>query len=407
MFELFIAGRHLRAKRKQVVISIITVISVLGVAAGVMALVIALAINTGFRLALERNLLGASGHVMILEKEPGEGIADWRQTVRKVARLPHVVTAEPGLYDNGYLNGPIDGSGVIVKGINTQAATAETLLHLKAGDLAGLTPRDGELPGIVLGARLAEKTGAVVNKQVTLLIPNGTVTPFGAQPRYVRMRVAGIFESGAYDIDATWAFLSLPAAQKAYGLADVINVIEIRLDDIYAAPDVAVEAEKLVGPKLAATTWQEQNRQILNALRMERVVTMVTIGLILLVAALQILTTLVMMVMEKYRDIAVLMSMGATTGQIRRIFLLEGALIGAAGTAIGLTLGYSISYLAGHYRWLKLDEQVYPLSFVPFDARWTDGVWIAGVALLVSLIATLYPARSATRITPVEALRYE
>jgi lipoprotein-releasing system permease protein len=407
MFEFFIALRHLRAKRKHVVISIITVISILGVTAGVMSLVIALAINTGFRDALERNLLGASGHVMILEKEPGEGISDWREVLGSVSHLRHVVSAEPGLYDNGYLNGPIDGSGVIVKGIPVQDAKTETLLNLKSGSLSGLAAGDNELPAIILGSRLAEKLGAVTGKQVTLLIPNGRITPFGAQPSYVRMRLAGIFESGSYDIDSTWAYMSLPAAQKAYGLGDVVNTIELRLDDIYAAAEVAAAADQVIGPKLGATTWQEQNRQILNALRMERVVTMVTIGLILLVAALQILTTLVMMVMEKYRDIAVLMSMGATTAQIRRIFLLEGALIGAIGTGIGLALGYTLSYFADRYRWLKLDEQIYPLSFVPFQARWVDGLWIAGVALLVSLIATLYPARSATQITPVEALRYE
>jgi lipoprotein-releasing system permease protein len=292
MFELFIASRHLRAKRKQAVISVITVISILGVTAGVMALVIALAVNNGFRNALERNLLGASGHVMILAKDTGEGIVNWEETAARLARLPHVKSAQPDLYDKGYLNGPVDGSLVLIKGIPPQAAPAEALLHLKSGSLDGLTASEGELPGIVLGSRLAENTGAVVGKPITLIIPNGRVTPFGGQPSYHLLRVAGIFESGSYDIDATWAFMSLPVTQKVYGLADVVNQIELRLDDIYQAPAVAAAAESIVGPKLAATTWQEQNRQILNALRMERVVTAVTIGLILLVAALNILITL-------------------------------------------------------------------------------------------------------------------
>jgi len=407
MFSLFIASRHLRAKRKQVVISVITVISILGVMAGVMALVIALAVNNGFRNSLERHLLGASGHVMILSKESGEGIENWQETTTKLARLPHVKSAQADLFDKGYLNGPIDGAFVLIKGIPTASAPAEALLHLKAGSLAGLTAAEGELQGIILGFRLAESTGAVVGKPITLVIPNGRVTPFGGQPSYTRLRVAGIFESGSFDIDSAWAFMSLPVAQKVYGLSDVVNEIELRLDDIYEAPSVAAAAEAIVGPKLAATTWQEQNRQILNALKMERWVTAITIGLILMVAALQILTTLVMMVMEKYRDIAVLMSMGATARQIRRIFLLEGALIGGVGTAAGLVLGYTLCYFANHYRWLRLDEQVYPLSFVPFEPRWGDGIWIAAAAMAVSLIATLYPARSATRITPVEALRYE
>src|SRR5438045_4528657 len=214
MFELFIASRHLRAKRKQVVISIITVISILGVTAGVMALVIGLGVNNGFRNSLERNLLGTSGHVMILSKESGEGIENWPETTAKLARLPHVKTAQPDLFDKGYLNGPIDGAFVLIKGIPATAAANETLLHLKAGSLAGLTSTEGELPGIVLGYRLAENTGAVVGKLITLVIPNGRVTPFGGRPSYSQLRVAGVFESGSFEIDSAWAYMSLPVAQK-------------------------------------------------------------------------------------------------------------------------------------------------------------------------------------------------
>lgn len=405
-FEFFVARRYLSAKRKQVVISVISVISVVGVAAGVMALVIALAINNGFRNQLQRNLLGAYAHVMIMEKEPSSGIEGSEEIAAKVARLPHVKSAEPGLYDNGYLRGPIDGAFAVVKGITPAAAAQnDSLRKLKAGSLDGL--KEQEPTGIIIGARMAEKIGAVVGKTVTLLIADGQLTPLGMRPSYERLRVAGIFETGTYDIDATWTFMSLSEAQRIYKLKGVVNAIELRLDEIFAAPEVAKEADKVIGPKLAALTWQEQNRQILNALRGERVVTMVTIGLILIVAALNILITLIMMVMEKHRDIAILMSIGARAEQIRRIFVCEGALIGASGTAIGLMLGYTVSYFADRYRWLKLDEQIYPLSFVPFEPQWVDGVWIAAVAMIVSLIATLYPARNATRIAPVEALRYE
>ena len=201
--------------------------------------------------------------------------------------------------------------------------------------------------------------------------------------------------------------MSLQAEQKVFGLTDVVNSIELRLDDIYKADEVARAAGAVIGPKLSATTWGDQNRQLLNALRMERVVTVITIGLIQIVAALNILITLVMMVMEKHRDIAILMSMGARAAQIRNIFVYEGALIGVVGTAIGLVVGYGLSYFADRYRWLPLDEQVYSFSYVPFDARWVDGLWIAAAAIAVSLVATIYPARSATRIAPVEALRYE
>ena len=224
------------------------------------------------------------------------------------------------------------------------------------------------------------------------------------------MRVAGTFESGFYDIEASELGLHVPGEprKKAFGLADVVNSVELKLDDIYQAPEVAAAAEKLIGPKLAATTWEEQNQQLLDALKMERIVTVVTIGLIQLVAALNILITLVMMVMEKHRDIAILMSMGARgAAQIRRIFVFEGVLIGAVGTAAGLAIGYTVCYFADHYQWVKLDQQVYSISFVPFEPRALDAIWIAAAAMAVSLLATLYPARSATRIAPVESLRYE
>jgi len=408
MFELFIARRYLRAKRKQVVISVITGISVIGVAAGVTALVIALAINNGFRDTLQRNLLGATAHVSILEKQPGTGIEHWEQMAPQLARIPHVKSAAPALYESGYISGPVSGAGAAIKGVDVRpgAPLADTLRHLKTGSLEGLR-KSGDLPGVVLGSRLAENIGAVTGKQVSLLVPNGELTPFGPRPSYVRMRVVGTFESGFYDLDANWAFLSLTDAQKAFDLTDVVNSIELMLDDIYQAPDVATAAEKLIGPKLAATTWGEQNKQLLSALTMERTVTVVTIGLIQLVAALNIVITLIMMVMEKHRDIAILMSMGAKARQIRKVFVYEGALIGAVGTAIGLVIGYGVCYLAERYQWVKLDQQVYSIAYVPFEPRAFDGIWIAAAAMAVSLIATLYPARSATRIAPVESLRYE
>jgi lipoprotein-releasing system permease protein len=408
MFELFIARRYLRAKRKQVVISVITAVSVIGVAAGVMAMVIALAITNGFRDTLQKNLLGATAHVSILEKEPSTGIDHWEQIAPQLAKIPHVRSAAPALYEEGYLNGPVQGSGIVLKGIdvNPGAPVPDSLRHLKTGSLDGLHST-GELAGVVLGARLADSIGAVTGKQVTLLIPNGQLTPFGPRPSYVRLRVAGIFETGFYDVDMTRGYMSLPEAQKAFDVPDAINSIELMLDDIYQAPQVAAAAEKIIGPKLAATTWGEQNRQLLSALNSERTVTVITISLIQFVAALNIFITLVMMVMEKHRDIAILMSMGAKAKQIRRIFVLEGALIGVLGTAIGLVVGYTLCYFAGRYQWVKLDQQVYSIPYVPFESRALDGLWIAAAAMAVSLIATLYPARSATRIAPVEALRYE
>ncbi len=400
MFEFFIARRYLRAKRKQVVISVITAISVVGVAAGVMALVIALAINTGFSSTLQRNLLGGTAHVMIQEKTPGEGISGWEAIAAKLVKLPHVVSAGPGLYEAAYINGPVRGAGVIVKGVSLkQLPDALKPPQLKSGALTE--------DGIVLGTRLADAIGAVVGKTVDLTIPNADFTPMGWRPAIKHFLVTGIFETGFYDFDNNWAYMSLAATQRAFQLNDVVNSIDLRLDDIYKSTEVAQEAEKIIPSNLAALTWQEQNRPILNAFRTEKIVTVITVGLIQIVAALNILVALIMMVMEKHRDIALLMSMGAKAAQIRKIFIYEGALIGGIGTSVGLAVGYTICYFANRYRWIPLDEQVYSLAYVPFDARWIDGLWIAAAAVAVSLVATLYPARSATRIAPVEALRYE
>ena len=407
MFEFFIARRYLRAKRKQVVISVITFISVAGVAAGVMALVIALAVENGFKTTLERNLLGATAHVSILEKKPGPGIEDWEQLAQKLAKLPHVVSATPGLYESAYLSGPVQGEGAEIKGVNVAPGSAipDALKHLKTGSIDGLRQDEGDLPGIILGSRLAQTLGAVNGKTVRIMVVE--FAGFDLQPRFKTARVAGIFELGFYDIDSHWAYMSLPSEQKMFGLTNVVSSIDMMLDDIYAADVVQHAAEPLIGPKLGASTWKEQYRQILGALKMERIATAITIGLIQFVAGLNILITLVMMVMEKHRDISILMSMGARASQIRNIFVFEGALIGVSGTIIGLIAGYTLCYFLDHYKLIPLDEQVYALPYVPFSPQAFDGIWIAGAAMAVSLLATLYPARNATRIAPVEALRYE
>ncbi|MGD0134052.1 MAG: ABC transporter permease [Bryobacteraceae bacterium] len=405
-FELFIASRYLRAKRKQAVISVITVISIAGVAAGVAALVIGIAINNGFRDTLQRSLLGATAHVMILEKDPSNGIDTWRALDPKLRQLPHVVSVAPNLYGTVLLLGPLQAGGAEIKGIPLDDPP-DMLKHLKQGSFERLKDTSG-LPGIILGSKLAQSTGMLLNSVVSIISSRPEFSgPELRIPQPFRYRVVGIFESGFYEVDSYWAFTSLASAQVIFSEGNVVNSIELHLDDIYQAPEVARQAEKISGPTLVANTWMEQYHQILDALATERKVTIVTISLIGIVAALNILITLIMMVMEKNRDIAVLMSMGATHRQIRRIFMLQGVLIGAVGTAIGLTLGYSLSILADHYRWLRLNEDVYSLSYVPFNPRWEDAIWIAIAAIFVSLIATLYPAKAATSIAPVEALRYE
>jgi len=405
-FELFVALRYLRAKRKQAVISVITVISILGVAAGVMALIIALAINAGFRNTLQRTLLGATAHVSVLEKEPDQGISGWRELSRKLSALPHVVSASPGLYSTVLVSGTVQPSNTYIKGIDLTAPgqRQELQKHMKQGSLDALL-REDRMPSIVIGSKLARNIGMMQGGILTMIVPR--LTPLGPRPTDVRFRVAGIFESGFYELDATWTFTSLKTAQRILDLTDVVNAVELKLDDIHRAVEVARLAEAAAGPKLAATTWMDQNQALLAALNLERTVIVVTIGLIQLVAALNILIALVMMVMEKHRDIALLAAMGAREGQIRRIFMLEGLIIGAAGTAIGLAAGYALCYFADRGRWIRVDEAAYSLSFVPFETRWMDGLWVSAAALTVSFLATLYPARNAARVLPAEALRYE
>lgn len=404
-FEIFVASRYLRAKRKQAVISVITVISIGGVAAGVMALVIALAINNGFRNTLQQSLLGATAHVTLQAKDPSEGIRNWKELDPKLRKIPGVLSVSPGLYGTVLLIGPMQSRGATIKGVPTDVVP-DVLRHLKEGSFDSLRKTTG-LPGIILGSHLAQDTGMLLNSIINIISPQGVLTPFGPHYEKVPYRVVGIFESGFYDVDNGWAFISLQSAQQLLSVPGAVSTIDFKLKDIYQAPEVAREAERIAGPNLVASTWMEQFRQILNALNMEKIVTAITIGLIQLVAALNILITLIMMVMEKNRDIALLMSMGARREQIRRIFMTQGVLIGAVGTVIGLVLGYSLSYLANRYRWLRLDQDVYALSYVPFLPRWVDGVWIAGAAMFVSFIATIYPAQSATKIAPVESLRYE
>src|SRR5579864_293473 len=406
-FEVFVARRYLRAKRKEAVLSIVTAISVIGVAAGVMALIIALAINNGFRNELQKSLLGATAHVDIQAKEAVNGIDNWRDLIERLRKLPHVIGASPALYSPVFLQGLVP-KGAILKGVDvgSELQTSDMLKRLKQGSLDRLkTP--SAFPGIVLGSGLARDTGMLLNSVVTVISPQGEMTPMGLVPKYVRFRVVGIFESGYFLYDDNWAFTSLASAQQALSLQDVVNEIELKLDDLNLAGEVTEQAAKVIGPRLIATNWMELNRQLLNAFRMEKTVTFVTIGLIVLVAALNILISLVMMVMEKYRDIAVLMSMGARRNQIRKIFMLQGVLIGVTGTAIGLVVGYALCYFANRYHWVRLDEQVYALSYVPFEPHLLDSVWVAGIAILVSFLATIYPARNASRLAPTEVLRYE
>jgi lipoprotein-releasing system permease protein len=428
-FELFVAARYLRAKRRQAVIGIITIISIIGVAAGVASLIISLAINNGFRQDLQDRLLGSTSHINLLRVQ-SDGIRDWKPLLARLQKEPHVVAGAPAIYEQVLISRGARAQGGILKGIIpgderkvsaildsvTQGAAAaldEAPAPLPASTLPGdnesnaLSSTAPSLPPIILGKDMADELGATVGSLVTITSPQGELTPFGIVPKYKRFKVAGIFSSGFFDYDNTWAFIRLVDAQRLFDLSDVVSVLEFKVDDIYQAGAIGRKLEAEAGKGFMSTNWMEQNRALFHALKLERVVTFITIGLIVFVAALNILISLIMMVMEKTRDIAVLVSMGAKRRQIRRIFMYQGILIGVIGTVIGLILGFGISWAAGHYHLVSLSAEVYSIDYVPFAPRPVDGLLVAFVAIGVSFIATLYPSWSAASVLPAEALRYE
>ena len=414
-FELFLAARYLRAKRRQAVVGVVTAISVAGIAAGVAALIVALAITNGMRLDIQDRLLGSSAHVQLMRVQ-ADGIRDWRPLVARLRRLPHVTAASPGLYEQVLVARGARSGGALLEGIiPTQEQTVSDLLQFatpgSAAQLAPVTeptpPENTALPPIVLGAGLADDVGAAIGDRVMIISPQGELTPYGIVPKYVPFRLAGTFHSGFYQYDSSMAFTSLADAQRLFGEPDVVSVISFKVDDLNHADQIGRTIEQAAGPGFLTTNWMEQNRPLFRALQLEQIVTFIVIGLIVCVAALNILTALTMMVMEKTRDIAVLMSFGVKPRQIRTIFLLQGLLIGFTGTLLGLIAGYTLSWVGGHYHFIHLSAEVYSIDYLPFAARWTDGVIVAAVSLAVSLLATLYPSRSAARVLPAEALRYE
>jgi len=439
-FELFIATRYLRAKRRQTFLGIITGISIAGVAAGVSSLVVAMAITNGFRQDLQQRLLGSTSHIS-LQRVADDGIKDWPTLMERLSKQPHVVAAAPAIFEQVLIARGPRARGAVLKGMipryerkvgdllnsvkeGSAAPLEDTQAESKPADnsvltrqsanttespdsLAAVQQRVSAMPPIVLGKDMADNLGAMVGSVVMVVSPQGELTPFGTVPKYNRFRVVGIFNSGFFDYDSSWAFVRLSDAQRLFGLGDLISVIEFKVDDIYQAGPISRQLEEAAGKGFMATNWQEQNKALFHALRLERLVTFITIGLIVFVAALNILIALIMMVMEKTKDIAVLMSMGTRRAQVRNLFIAQGVLIGAIGTAIGLVLGYAISYVGGHYHVLALSPEVYSIDYVPFAPRALDGLWIALFAVLISFIATLYPSWSASRILPAEALRYE
>ncbi|MDR1046125.1 MAG: lipoprotein-releasing ABC transporter permease subunit [Candidatus Adiutrix sp.] len=411
--ESSIAFRYMRAKRKENFISLITVISIGGVGLGVAALIVVLAVLAGFESNLKDKFLGVTSHVVVMHL--GGGLRDWPEVVEKVKTVPGVLTAEPFVYGQVLATGPSGPSGMMIKGIDPELAAREgqlSKINLRPGALElMMDPGEMEEPPLILGRELATLLNVYQYDLVRVISPFGRVTPLGARAPLTRdFQVAGTFHSGVYEYDSNMAYLSLAEARKLMAMEDEVSTVEIMVEDIYQADRIREEVLKVLNSRADeywATDWMQRNLNLFSALKMEQAAMFVVLTLIIVVAAFNIISTLIMMVMEKTRDIAILKSMGATRRQIRRIFTLQGLTVGLIGAAGGLTLGVSLCLLLKEYKFIKLPENVYMMDSLPVEMRAVHIIATVLVTIAVSWLATIYPANQAARLDPVEALRYE
>ncbi len=412
-FELFVSLRYLLAKRRQTFISLITFISIAGVAVGVTALIVVLAVMNGFQDDIRTRILGITSH-MVVGSFNG-AFSDHNAIMKEVEKSPGVIAATPFINAQVMISSGRNVSGAILRGIDPQSASRviniqDNMIQGNLGDLRPEAPSaDGSprQPGIILGVELCNNLGIRQGEWVTVISPSGRMTPIGQVPKSKLFHVVGIIRSGMYEYDNTLAYISLAAAQQFLGLGEAVSGIEVRLDDIYSARQIAESLRSRLGPPFWVRDWMQMNRNLFSALKLEKVVMFIILTLIILVAAFNIVSSLIMLVMEKTRDIAILKTMGATTASIRKIFVMEGFLIGVSGTVLGLLGGFALCSLLKKYQFIELPPDVYYLSTLPVKMEPLDVCMIALAAILISLIATLYPSRQAAKLDPAEALRYE
>lgn len=407
-FELSVAIRYLKAKRKQTLLSVVSFVAILGFVLGVMALIIALALMTGFQQDIQTKILGASAHVMIYPAAT-RGLPAANSIMDIVRKEPYVVSLSPVVYGKVMVYSAVGSNGIIIKGINPEQEKSVTELtaSIQPAALQALNGGGDTREAIILGSDLAESLRAHSGDLVTIVSPESMLSPLGLMPTFKKFRVAGTFHSGLYEFDNNWALVSTKAAQRLFSLGNSVTLIEARIKDLYNAQEVTNQLQSKLGSRYIVDNWINQNKSLFSAMKLEKIMLFITIALIVLVAAFNIISTLVMMVLEKNKDIAILMAMGCTSRQIMRIFMLQGVLIGIVGTILGAILGVSISWLMDHYRVIQLPLDVYYIPYLPFHIRTVDFMIITVTALLISFISTLYPALRASRINPAEALRYE
>jgi lipoprotein-releasing system permease protein len=407
-FELAVALRYLKARRRQAFLSVVSLIAVLGFTLGVMALIVALALMTGFQEDIQSKILGASAHLMVYSSE-SRGISDYRNIMRVVSSDPAVQSVSPVVYGKVMVYSSGGANGIIVKGIDPglEGKVTELAAKIDKQVLAELRNPGEERDGIVLGYDLAASLRVQRGDLVTLVSPDSMLSPLGMMPKFKKFKVLGEFNSGLYEYDTSWALLGMNTAQRLFSLGSSVSLVEARIDDIYSAEEISKRLQKTLGPHYVVNNWIHQNKSLFSAMKLEKIMLFITIGLIVLVASFNVISTLVMMVLDKTSDIAILMAMGCTSRQIMRIFMLQGILIGVAGTILGALLGVAGSWLMDHYRVIQLPLDVYFIPYLPFRVRPVDFATITLTALAISFVSTLYPALRASRINPAEALRYE
>ena len=416
-YEWFIGLRYLKAKRKQTFVSIITVISIAGVMVGVMTLIIVLAVMNGFEKTLKQKILGTQAHLVVL-KAGQDGIDHYEEVTPKIEEVSGVVSASPFIFSQVMLSTDSGVSGVVLKGVDPNGVGKVTELanYVKAGRLEDLQrPPEGNLPGILLGVELAKNLSLSVGEPLQVISPLGTLTPMGMMPKMRRFQVVGLFQSGMFEYDSTLAYVSLGSAQKFLNMDARVTGIEIKTDNIYAVQEIGRQIRRKLGLPFWTKDWMEMNRNLFSALRLEKIAMFIILVLIVLVAAFNIIATLIMVVMEKNKDIAILKSMGATSRGILKIFIIEGLVIGVVGTALGTLLGllaaFNLETITGFvenlFGFKILSSDVYYIDKLPSQVNPLDVVWIVMTAILISLLATLYPSWRASKLDPAEALRYE
>jgi len=407
-FELRIALRYLTARRKQAFISVISVISILGVTVGVMALMIALGLMTGLQAEIQSRILGATAHLSVFRSQ-AEGFEDYREVVEALRGMPRVRGAAPALYSKALVTSAMSSALATVKGIvpEEEATVTELATQVEGIRLDVLRDPGEGLPPILLGRDLATSLGVGIGDVVSVTSPRGRLSPMGVLPKVAKLRVAGTVKSGLYEFDSGWAYAHLATAQRLFGDGDRASLVEVRIDDMYAVRDVAATILKSLGNGYVTTDWIQMNGSLFSALWLEKTAIGITIGLIVMVAALNIVATLILMVMEKHKDIAILVSMGASRAAVARIFMLQGAVIGAVGTLVGSVLGWGACRVLDHYKLIRVPVDVYQISYVPFTLLAGDAAIVVLGALVICFLATVHPALGAARLDPAEALRYE